>query len=97
MSSYLIIDTETLDEEAYAEFAPKVFEAVTASGGRFLVRGGNPDVIEGDWTPERIVVMAFDSDEGAGEFVRSVAYTSLQDLRARAVRAKVVAVEGYDG
>lgn len=97
MSSYLIIDTQTLDEEAYSEFAPKISEALAAHGGRFLVRGGNLEVIEGDWTPDRIVIMAFESAEGAGEFARSAEYTALQELRTQAVRAKVVAVDGYDG
>lgn len=96
MSSYLVIDTEVLDQEAFSEFAEKIYDAVQANGGTFLVRGGNLDVVEGDWTPQRLVIMAFESAEGAGEFVRSAEYTALQELRAQAVRAKVVAVEGYD-
>ena len=96
MSSYVVIDTEVLDEEAFSEFAGKIYDAVTTNGGTFLVRGGNIDVIEGDWTPQRIVVMAFDNDDGAREFVRSGDYTALQELRQRALRSKVLVLEGYN-
>ncbi|MCY3568610.1 MAG: DUF1330 domain-containing protein [Chloroflexi bacterium] len=97
MSSYLVIDTEVIDEDAFSEFVAKIREAVTAHGGTFLVRGSDLDVIEGDWTPQRLVIMSFDSDDGAGAFVRSSEYTSLEELRLRAVRSKVVVAAGYKG
>ena len=96
MSSYLVIDTEVVDEDAFAEFAVKIYDAVAADGGTFLVRGGPIEVAEGDWTPQRIVIMAFDSDEGAAEFVRSSDYTALEELKRRAVRSKVLVLEGYN-
>ena len=97
MSSYLVIDTEVIDEDAFAEFAVNIYDAVVAQGGTFIVRGSDLDVIEGDWTPQRLVIMAFDSDDGAGEFVRSSAYTGLEELRLRAVRSNVVVAAGYQG
>ena len=97
MSSYLVIDTEVLDQEAFSEFVEKIYDAVQANGGTFLVRGGNLDVIEGDWTPQRLVIMSFDSAEGAGDFVRSSDYTALEELRLRAVRSSVLVAEGYSG
>ena len=97
MSSYVVIDTETLDEGAYAEFAAKIAEAVAAHDGAFLVRGGDPEAMEGDWTPQRLVIMQFDSADGASNFLRSDEYTSLDELRHRAVRSSVLAVRGYDG
>ena len=97
MSSYLVIDTEVVDEDAFSEFVVKIYDAVIAEGGTFIVRGSDLDVIEGDWTPQRLVIMSFDSDDGAGEFVRSPAYTSLEELRLRAVRSSVVVAAGYEG
>ena len=96
MSSYLVIDTEVVDEEAFSKFAEQIYEAVTAQGGTFLVRGSELDVIEGDWTPQRLVIMSFDSDDGAGGFVHSAEYTALEELRLRAVRSKVVVAAGYN-
>jgi len=97
MSSYLVIDTEVIDEDAFSEFVVKIYDAAIAAGGTFLVRGSDLDVVEGDWTPQRLVIMSFDSDDGAGEFVRSTAYTALEELRLRAVRSKVVVAAGYNG
>ncbi len=96
MSSYVVIDTEVLDEEAFAEFATKIRDAVHAADGTFLVRGEPIEVVEGDWAPKRLVIMAFDSDDGAGEFVRSAAYTSLMELRERALRSNVLVAAGYN-
>ena len=97
MKGYMMIDTEVFDQEVFAEFAPKIVEAVKAHGGRFLMRGGTTEVIEGGWTPNRIVVMEFESYERAQAFVRSTEYTSLNDLRARCMHSSVIVVEGYDG
>ncbi len=97
MSSYVVIDTETLDEEAYSEFAAKIADALAAHGGTFLVRGGNPEAMEGDWRPQRLVIMQFESANGASEFLSSAEYTTLDELRHRAVRSSVLAVQGYDG
>ena len=70
---------------------------MSAHGGTFLVRGGNPEAMEGDWRPQRLVIMQFDSANGASEFLRSTEYTSLDELRHRAVRSSVLAVQGYGG
>lgn len=93
----MVIDNEVFDQEVFAEFAPKIVEAVQAHGGRFIMRGGQSEAIEGDWTPQRIVVMEFDSFERAQAFVRSDDYTSLNELRSRCMHSKVIVVEGYDG
>lgn len=97
MSSYLVIDTEVIDEAAFSEFAGKIYDAVTGQGGTFIVRGSDLDVIEGDWSPQRLVIMAFDSDDGAANFVRSAEYTALEELRLRAVKSSVVVAAGYQG
>ena len=97
MSSYLVIDTEVIDEDAFSEFAVKIYDAVIAQGGTFIVRGSDLDVIEGDWTPQRLVIMSFDSDDGAANFVRSAQYTALEELRLRAVKSSVVVAAGYQG
>lgn len=96
MKGYVVIDTETLDAEAFAEFVQKIPVAVAAHGGHFVVRGGQIDTVEGDWFPQRLVVMEFESLERARGFVASAEYTGLSELRHRAVNSKVVIVEGCD-
>ena len=95
MSSYVVIDTEVLDQDAFSEFFREIGDAVSANGGTFLVRSSDVAVIEGDWSPKRLAIMAFESDDGAAEFIRSSEYAAIQELRHRAVRSKVLVVEGY--
>ena len=94
MKGYMLIDREILDQEMFAEFAVKIVDAMEAHGGRFLVRAGTTEVIDGDWNPHGIVIMEFDSFERAQGFVRSSEYGALQDLRARCMNSSVMVVEG---
>ena len=96
MNGYMLINTEIFDPEVFAEFRPKIAEAMKAHGGRFVVRGGAVEVTEGDWEFQRVVIMEFDSYERARGFVRSPEYTSLQDLRDRCMHSKTMVVEGYN-
>lgn len=96
MKGYVLLDGEVLDRDAFAEFVPRIAEAVEAHGGRFLARGGAVEVIEGDWTPHRIVIIEFESFERARGYLRSPEYAALQGLRQRAMRSRAMVVEGYD-
>lgn len=89
IGSYLVIDTEVVDQAVFSNFAAKIYEVVVVSGGRVLMRGGEVEAVEGDWTTERLVIVAFERDQGAREFVRSAEYSASQELRSRAVRSKV--------
>ena len=95
MKGYIVIDTAIIDQDAFAEFAEQIHEAVAAHGGRFVVRGGQSETVEGDWTPQRLVIMEFASLEAARGFIGSAEYTGLDELRHRAVASSVVVVEGY--
>ena len=95
MKGYVVIDTEVVDQEAFSEFVERIPGAMTANGGRFVVRGGQSQVAEGDWTPQRLVIMEFESYEAASAFIASDEYAALDELRHRAVKSRVVVVEGY--
>jgi len=94
MKGYVVIDTEVGEGAAFAEFVEKIPAAVAAHGGHFIVRGGELDAVEGDWEPQRLVIMEFESLERARGFIASADYTSLAELRSRAVNSRVVVVEG---
>ncbi len=63
-------------------------------GGKFLVRGGQVQTLEGDWKPRRIVVTEFPSIEQARRWYDSEEYRALRALRSRTARGSVVLVEG---
>ncbi|WP_419863341.1 DUF1330 domain-containing protein [Candidatus Poriferisodalis sp.] len=96
MKGYVVIDNEILDREAFAEFAAKVPDAMAAYGGRFVVRGGNPEAVEGDWAPDRLVIMEFDSRSAANAFAASAEFAALAELRGRALKSRLLVAEGYD-
>ena len=84
MAAYVIIETDVTDPERYERYKAAATEAVVAAGGRYVVRGGELDVLEGDWQPSRLVVLEFEDLAAA------------RRLREGAARLRMVAVKGLD-
>ena len=94
MAAYVIVDVTIHDKEKYAEYIKQSPATVEAFGGRFAVRGGNVEVLEGNWTPGRFVMLEFDSLERAKEWWSSEMYREPKKLRQSASSANVIVVEG---
>ena len=94
MAAYVIAEIEVMDQGAYDEYRKQVPATVTKYGGRFVVRGGKAETLEGGWSPKRIVALEFPSVEQAQKWYRSSEYAPLIKLRQRASRGKLILVEG---
>lgn len=94
MAAYLIGEIEVTDPATYDDYRKQVTGTLTPYGGRFAVRGGKVESLEGGWTPKRIVVLEFPSLEQARNWYRSPEYAPLIALRQRASRGKLILVEG---
>lgn len=94
MSAYVIGEIEVTDAAAYEEYRRQVLPVVQKYGGRFIVRGGKVEALEGGWAPRRLVALEFPSMEQARKFYRSPEYAPLIALRQKASRGKLVLVEG---
>jgi uncharacterized protein (DUF1330 family) len=94
MPAYLIVETDITDPEQYEQYKAASPGAVAAGGGRFLVRGGELAVLEGDWSPTRLVVLEFEDLEAVKRFYASPEYQEAIKLREGAANLKMVAVEG---
>jgi len=94
MSAYFIVDIEVTDQEAYENYRSQVPALVAKHGGKYLVRGGDFKVLEGDWTPHRLVVLEFPTSEAAKEFYDSDEYEPLKQLRINATNSSLIQVEG---
>ncbi|MBN1344075.1 MAG: DUF1330 domain-containing protein [Phycisphaerae bacterium] len=94
MSVYMIVELEVIDPEPYGEYVEKVREVVTGHGGRYLVRGGRVTPLSGSWTPERIIVIEFDSPAALRRCFMSSAYLALAPLGERSARSRAIVVEG---
>ena len=95
MPVYVIADVKVTDPEQYKQYAALSPGAVAAAGGEFLVRGGRSEVLEGDWTPNRVVVTRFPTLEAARAFYHGALYTEARAKRAGATEFfNMVIVEG---
>ena len=94
MPGYIIANVEIHDEAVYAEYRKQVPATIEAYGGRFVVRGGPVERLEGDWEPNRIVVLEFPSVERARAWYESDAYRGAKVLRQRTSKGSLLLVEG---
>jgi uncharacterized protein (DUF1330 family) len=94
MAAYLIADIEVIDSAGFAEYQQKVSATIAAYGGRYLVRGGATEVIEGSWSPKRSVVLEFPSMAQLKTWYASPEYRPLIAIRERTTRSNLVVVEG---
>jgi len=94
MSAYVIVDLTIHDPAAYAEYGKVVGDSLARYGGKFVVRGGAIDVLEGNWRPQRLVVLEFDNAARARQWYDSEEYRLPKQMRMRASSANLVIVEG---
>jgi uncharacterized protein (DUF1330 family) len=94
MAAYVIVETDVTDPEQYERYKAAAQDAVTAAGGRYLVRGGELAVFEGDWEPVRLVVLEFEDLAAARRWYDSERYLAARRLREGAARFRMVAVQG---
>ena len=95
MPAYVIADVrQALDQEALVEYRRGNTESVARHGGHFVVRGGDMEVLEGDWDTRRIVVIAFPDMAAAHEWYESEDYAPLKALRQSASETNIILVDG---
>ena len=94
MAAYVIFDVDIWDLARYQEFMVKVKPAVEEAGGRYLARGGEHKVVEGDWEPRRLVLFEFPSMEKAEDFYNSPLYQGYKSIRDECSSGNVVIVDG---
>ena len=94
MTTYVIFDVEIRDMEKYLEFMTAVKPALEAAGGKYLARGGEHKVYEGDWEPRRIVLLEFPSTSDFEDFYLGPTYQRLKRIRDACSSARLVSVEG---
>jgi uncharacterized protein (DUF1330 family) len=94
MSAYVIAEIEITDPAAYEDYRKQVPGVIAKYGGKYVVRGGKVEALEGGWSPKRVAVVEFPSMERALQFYRSPEYAPLLKIRQKASRGKLVIVEG---
>ena len=94
MAAYFVVDLDVTDAAGIEEYRRLVPPVITKYGGRYLVRGGAFEVLEGQWKPKRLALIEFPSVARAKEFYYSKEYREIIGLRHKAAKTNLVLVEG---
>jgi len=94
MAGYIIVQIDVTDPEVYEEYKAQVPAATEKYGGEYLVRGGEMEILEGEWELPRVVVIRFPSVADAKAWHNSVEYEGPKALRQASSRGNMIVVEG---
>ena len=96
MPAYVILDISVSDRDLFEEYKQLAPETIAAYGGKYLARGGKAEALEGDWTPNRIVILEFDSTDTAKTWMNSPEYREARTMRHQAATSNTILVEGIE-
>ena len=94
MPAYVIVEIEVTDPVGYEEYKKQAAATVKQYGGKYIVRGGVCETLEGDWKPKRLVVLQFDNMERAKAWLNSPEYVEPRKQRHRTASTRMILVEG---
>ena len=94
MSAFIIVEIEIRDAEPYERYKQLAPPSIAAYGGRYIVRGGDVETLEGDWKPRRLVVLEFPTVDLARAWWSSFEYAEGKELRQSCADTKMILVAG---
>jgi uncharacterized protein (DUF1330 family) len=94
MAAYIVVQVDVKDPARYADYRTMVPPTLAKYGGRFIVRGGRTETLEGDWSPKRFVVVEFPSLEQAKAWWASPEYAAAKALRQATSETQMIVAEG---
>lgn len=94
MPAYIIATIDVTDPVGFEAYRQLVAPNLHAAGGRYIVRGGKTEVLEGDWQPKRVVILEFESMDAARRWYDSPGYGPIRAIRQRTTRSDVILIEG---
>ncbi len=96
MTAYMIVDLDLKDANGFVRYRDEVPKLISKHGGEYIVRGGEFEVMEGNWQPHRLVVFRFPNREAIHNFFEDPDYAALKALRQRTANSDIVIVDGTD-
>ena len=94
MAAYVIVDSNVHDPEGIKGYAAKVLDTLAPYGGKLIASAPDPEVIEGDWTPQRIVIGEFPDVDSARAWYNSPEYQQIVPIRLAAANDAMLIVPG---
>ncbi|EKB50969.1 DUF1330 domain-containing protein [Cecembia lonarensis] len=93
MAALVLVEVSIHDPELYEEYKKHTLATITKFGGRFVVRGAKTESLEGDWNPERLVILEFPNVQTAKDWWNSPEYSVAKQIRYQAAQSKMLVVE----
>lgn len=94
MTAYIIVDIEVTDPVGYEDYKRLASPTLAIYGGKYIARGGNTEVLEGEWIPKRLVILEFENSERAKAWLKSPEYAEARKLRHTYAKSNMVVVDG---
>jgi uncharacterized protein (DUF1330 family) len=94
MSAYVVVEIDVKDPVGYEEYKNLASPTIAEHGGKYLVRGGRVEILEGDWSPKRFVILEFDSMDQAKRWWSSEQYKDAKSIRHKTAHTQMIVVEG---
>ena len=94
MTAYVVVDINVTDPVHYEDYKKLAAPTVELYGGKYIARGGKTETLEGDWLPNRLVILQFDTLEQAKNWHNSVEYGEAKSIRHETAISKMVVIDG---
>jgi uncharacterized protein (DUF1330 family) len=94
MAAYVVVQIDIHDEAMYARYREMAPPSIAKYGGKYIVRGGKSEILEGDWQPSRLVILEFPDIERAKAWWASPEYSEARAVRQGCADAEMLVIEG---
>ncbi len=94
MSAYVVVEIEVKDPATYEEYKKAAPASINVYGGKYIVRGGRTETLEGEWAPKRFVILEFENAGKARAWWSSGEYRDAKLVRQRSAVTNMILVEG---
>jgi uncharacterized protein (DUF1330 family) len=95
MPAYVVVEITVKDPVVFEEYKLLSPSTLELYGGKYLARGGQTEVLEGKWSPQRLVILEFESLEQAKKWYNSPEYSHAKSFRVRSADSNFVLTDGY--
>jgi uncharacterized protein (DUF1330 family) len=94
MPAYVILGITVTNPDLFEEYKKIAPATIGVYGGRYIARGGKAETLEGDWIPNRVVILEFENSEIAKNWLNSPEYREARSMRLQAATSNTIVVEG---
>ena len=92
---YIIVRVLIHNNELFQKYPPLSTEVMKKYGGKYIIRGGKTDILEGEWPVDRTTVVEFESFESAKKCYESIDYSKAMEIRQKSTKSDLILIEGY--